>query len=197
LPNAIDLGHWKKWPLMKGDKIRIGWTGGSTHYVDWLSIKKPLKEVFEKYGNKIELVIQGCKWDGTLQGIDYEYHRWIDFEGHPYKTASLNLDIAIIPLWDMEFNKSKSCIKWYEFSSLGIPCVVSNMTPYKDEIINGRTALGYNTDKEFVNMLSDLIENANLRSMIGKSAKQWVEENRDLSKIALDYINVFNKNLKI
>ncbi|MFB6076335.1 MAG: hypothetical protein ABEK17_04290, partial [Candidatus Aenigmatarchaeota archaeon] len=120
LPNAIDFNHWKPWNLRENKEIRIGWTGGSTHYEDWFSIKDPLREVFEEFDN-LKLVIQGCKWDGTLKGIPYEFHKWIDFEGHPYKSASLNLDIGLIPLNDNAFNRSKSCIKWYEYSALGVP----------------------------------------------------------------------------
>ena len=109
--------------------------------------------------------------------------------------ASLNLDIAIIPLADTEFNHSKSCIKWYEFSSLGVPSLVSNVTPYKDEIQNN--ALAYNSSEEFVQMLSDLIEDKNLREHLGNNACEWVKANRDLADTSKHYIQVFNKHLKI
>jgi glycosyltransferase involved in cell wall biosynthesis len=193
--NSLDFNHWKKWDLKKSEQIRIGWAGGSTHYIDWLTIREPLKEICDKYGDKIKIVLAGCKWDGTLKGIPYEYHKWIDFEAHPYKMASLNLDIAIIPLADTEFNHSKSCIKWYEFSSLGVPSLVSNVTPYKDEIQNN--ALAYNSSEEFVQMLSDLIEDKNLREHLGNNACEWVKANRDLADTSKHYIQVFNKHLKI
>lgn len=189
LDNAIDFEHWKKWELKKDKEIRIGWTGGSTHYIDWHSIKDSLKRVFDKYDN-LKLVLQGCKWDGTIKDIPHEFHEWIDFEGHPYKTASLNLDIAIIPLKDTEFNRSKSCIKWYEFSSLVIPSVVSNVLPYSKEI-SEETAMPYNTPEEFESQLCKLIEDEKLRKKIGNNAYKWVKENKDLKEIAKQYINIF------
>jgi glycosyltransferase involved in cell wall biosynthesis len=193
LPNAIDLNHWKKWPLEKGKQIRIGWTGGATHYIDWYTIKDPLKEVFDKYKGKVKLVIQGNKWDGTIKGIDYEHHGWIDFEGHPYKTASLNLDIAVIPLKDTLFNKSKSCIKWYEFSALGVPSLVSNVIPYSIEIKDGETAMAYNNGDEFIDKLSKLIDDTDLRKKLGENALEWIKKNRDLKVISKQYIQVFKK----
>lgn len=195
LPNAIDFTHWKKWPLMKDFNVRIGWTGGSTHYIDWFTIAEPLKEIFDKYKGKLKLVLQGCKWDGTIKGIPHEYHDWIDFEGHPYKSASLNIDIAIIPLKDTLFNKSKSCIKWYEFSALGIPSVVANVEPYSTEIKDGKTGMLYSNSQEFVGKLSKLIDNAKTRHEIGKNAQAWVKENRDLEKVAKRYIDVFSQYL--
>jgi len=188
LDNAIDLKHWKKWNFKEHREIRIGWTGGATHYIDWHSIKDPLKRVFDKYEN-IKLVIQGTKFDGTLKGIDYEHHDWIDFGGHPYKTASLDLDIAIIPLVDTKFNRSKSAIKWYEFSSLKVPSVVSNVLPYSKEI-SDKTAMPYNTPEEFEEQLCKLIENEKLRREIGKNAYNYVRNNKDLKGTAKQYINI-------
>lgn len=192
LPNAIDFKHWKPWKLTKEKEVRIGWTGGATHYIDWHTIKEPLIEVFAK-NKDLKLVLQGCKWDGITKTLPQEYHDWIDFEGHPYKTASLNLDFAIIPLKDTLFNKSKSCIKWYEFSSLEVPCVVADVAPYNLEIQDGVTGLLYQDDKSFVEQCNRLIKYPELREALAKNARKWVEEHRNLDKIADKYIEVFEK----
>ena len=192
LPNAISE-HWKKWDLKKEDTIRIGWTGGATHYIDWHTIMNPLRKVFKKNKN-IKLVLQGCKWDGTIKDIPHEFHDWIDFEGHPYKTASLNIDIAVIPLADNKFNRSKSCIKWYEFSSLGIPSLVADVSPYKEEVKD--KALTFKNEKEFEKNLQRLIDDGKLRKEVGDKSKKWVEKHRKLENIAKDYVKVYKKALK-
>jgi glycosyltransferase involved in cell wall biosynthesis len=188
--NGINFNNWKKWNFKKHSGIRIGWTGGATHYIDWFSIKDALKRVFDKYkgtGIDLKLVIQGAKWDGTLKGIDYEFHDWIAFDGHPYKTASLDLDIAVIPLADTKFNDSKSCIKWYEFSALGVPSLVSNVLPYSAEV-NKDTALTYDNEEEFEEKLCRLIEDEMLRETIGNNAYKWVRQNKNIKDIAKLYI---------
>lgn len=195
LPNAINFAHWKKWDLKKDDTIRIGWSGGSTHYIDWFTIKNGIQELHKKYGDKIKLVLTGCKWEGTIKNIPHEFYGWIDFEGHPYKQASLNLDIAIIPLMDTLFNKSKSSVKWYEYSALGVPSVVSNVLPYSAEIINNKTALSFNNEKEFVEQVSRLIDDSKLRYTIGENARQWVHKNRDIDLICFDYLTAYQKAL--
>lgn len=195
LPNAINFTHWKKWNLQKDDTIRIGWSGGSTHYIDWFTIKNGIKKLHDKYGDKIKLVLTGCKWEGTLKDIPYEYHSWLDFDAHPYKQASLNLDIAIIPLMDTLFNKSKSSVKWYEYSALGIPCVVSDVLPYSLEIKHNETALAYKTEDEFVKQVSRLIDSQKLRDTIGENARQWVHKHRDIDLICFDYLDAYQKAL--
>lgn len=193
LPNAINFTHWKKWDLKKDDTIRIGWSGGSTHYIDWHTIKNGIRKLHDKYGDKIKLVITGNKWEGTLKNIPYEYHSWLDYDAHPYKQASLNLDIAIVPLMDTLFNKSKSCIKWYEYSALGVPCVVSNVLPYSAEIKHNETALAYNTEDEFVEQVSKLIDDSKLRYTIGENAREWVHKHRDIDIICYDYLDAYQK----
>lgn len=196
LPNALNFTHWKKWELKKDNVIRIGWSGGSTHYIDWFTIKDGIKKLHDKYGKKIKLVLSGCKWDGTLKDIPHEYHEWLDFDAHPYKQASLNLDIAIIPLKENElFNKSKSCIKWYEYSALGIPCVVSDALPYNTEVEHNKTGLLYKTEDEFVEQVSRLIDDQKLRYTIGENARQWVHKNRDVDLVCFDYLDAYQKAL--
>jgi glycosyltransferase involved in cell wall biosynthesis len=196
LPNGIDFKHWKNWDFYKDNKteLRVGWTGGSTHYIDWFTIIKPLQKCFKKH--KAKLVLQGCKWDGTIKGIKHEFHNWIDFEGHPYKTASLNLDFAIIPLKDTLFNASKSCIKWYEFSSLGVPCLVANVAPYNTEIEHGKTGLLYNNDEEFEKYFAQLATDKGLRDRLADNANKWVQKNRDIANIANLYTKTYKKYIK-
>lgn len=194
LPNAINFDSWKKLPLRK-NKTRIGWGGGSTHYVDWHTIKEALPKVIK---DDVKLVLQGCMWKGTVKDLDYEFHNWVDVEAHPYKTASLNIDIAIIPLKDMPFNVCKSNIKWYEFSALEIPCVMPNLSPYKDEVEHGINGFLYDTPEEFVKYTNLLVEDKKLRKKIGKNAYKWVKENRDIKDVAKQYekiLNTYNKSV--
>jgi glycosyltransferase involved in cell wall biosynthesis len=55
--------------------------------------------------------------------------------------------------------------------------LASNYGPYK-EIEDGKTGLLYDTPEEFVQKLSVLIENAELRKTLADGAKEWVRANR-------------------
>ncbi len=134
LPNCIDPSVYQKLPFEKRDTIRVGWTGGSSHYEDICLLKEVLPYLMDKYKNMV-LVVFGQKFEGMMKGLPadrVEYHEWVERPAYPYKLAILDLDIMLIPIIDNVFNRRKSPIKWMESSLLGIPCVMSDISPYKD-----------------------------------------------------------------
>jgi len=195
LPNAIDFEKWKKFEFKRPKgKMRVGWSGGDTHFLDWASIQDILPKVQKRYN--FNLILQGCRWTGTLKGVEHEYHPWVDIDAHPLKTNSLQLDVAIIPLEKTRFNEMKSCIKWYEYSALKIPCLVANVPPYSDEIEHMKTGLLYNNHKEFDRYLRMLLTDKGLRKKLAENAYQYVVENRNIKTIISDYERVYSKGLK-
>lgn len=180
LPNMIDTRAWWKLPLKPNTPLRIGWSGGMSHYIDWLSIQEPLNELMAKYD--FTLVSIGSAYQGILRPEfrhRLEIRPWVPFHAHSYRMMAMALDIAIIPLADITFNDYKSAVKWYEFSAMSVPAVVANKTPYKEEITDGVTACAYNNPQEFYTKLEALILNAELRETIGNNARSWVVANRD------------------
>lgn len=186
LPNSIDFDRWKTLPLIKTNEIRIGWMGGWSHYEDWCLISKSLEEVFKRYSYlNLKLVLMGYHFKGTTKNIPedkIEFHFWEKYNAYPLRVASLNLDIGLIPLTNTKFNRCKSSIKFYELSALKIPCVVSNVIPYKIDVKHNRTGLLYNTDFEFIKQLSKLIEDVKLREEIGESAYKEVNYRWNIDK---------------
>ena len=106
----------------------------------------------------------------------------VDIKVHPYKQILLNADIGIIPLADNDFNKSKSPIKWIEYSALGIPCVVKDIDPYSELIIHGINGFLYTNTEEFEFWVDKLVEHSSIRERIGKAAQEYVHEHFDASK---------------
>ena len=93
-------------------------------------------------------------------------------------------DISLAPLSANVFNNCRSAIKFYEASVLKNPAatLAQNTGPYKDEIIDGETALLFDTPEDFETQLSLLIEDATERKRLAANAKDWVSENRDAMK---------------
>jgi len=195
LPNAIDFEKWKKFDFKRPKgKMRIGWSGGDTHFLDWASIQDVLPKTQKRYD--FDLILQGCRWTGTLKGVKHEFHNWVDIDAHPLKTNSLQLDIAIIPLEKSRFNQMKSCVKWYEYSSIRIPCLVSNVPPYSDEIVHMETGLLYNNSKEFDRYLKMLLTDKGLREKLAENAYQYVLANRKMSSTEPYYERAYSQGLK-
>jgi glycosyltransferase involved in cell wall biosynthesis len=185
--NALDLSIWKPYKIEKESKyeFRIGWSGGATHYGDLYTIKNDLEYITKKYSN-VKLVISGTVFPPLYKNINksqLEFYPWIDISAHPYRTILNTLDLAIIPIEKNEFNKCKSCIKWYEFSSIGVPTIATNYPPYSDEL--PEIALTSN----FREKITELIEAKAKRDKISEYGLNWVRENRDIKKIAKDLYN--------
>jgi len=196
LPNCIDFSRWWKMNLKPNPRLRVLWSGGSSHYEDWYSIKEPLNDLMRKY--QFTLVMSGHSFPGIVDEDNkhlLETHDWVPFKGHSYRLMSLAADIGIIPLADLPFNYYKSSVKWYEMSALGIPSVVSNTEPYSEDIRDGVTAMGYRCKKTFHEKLESLILQKALRTKIGNAAYKWVHENRDAAKCAKLWTKAYAKML--
>jgi hypothetical protein len=56
----------------------------------------------------------------------------VPFDRYPQRLAELQLDVALVPLVDHPFNRSKSRLKLLELGALGIAVVASALPPYRD-----------------------------------------------------------------
>ena len=102
---------------------------------------------------------------------------------------SLNLDIALAPLEDNEFNRCKSNIKWLEYSSCAVPGIYSDLPPYAKDIQSGKDGfLVGSSKKEWVQALEFLICNKKERIKIGYMAQQRVMEEFTLNEDRVEAI---------
>jgi len=192
LPNCVNLDKWWKPNFKRNDQLRVGWSGGISHYEDFYSIKKSLNKLLKEY--QFKLVMVGAHFPGIIDeenGHLVEVHDWVPFKGHSYRMMMMNLDVAIIPLADLPFNHYKSSIKWYEMSAMGVPSLVSNIPPYSEDIEDNKTAIGYKTSKQFERGLKQLLVKPQVRKKIGFAARKWVEKNRDARKCTTMQIDVY------
>lgn len=194
LPNCVNLERWWRLDLKPNGQLRIGWSGGISHYEDWYSIKKPLNKLMKEY--QFKLIMAGSNFQGVIDEENkhlVESHDWVPFMGHSYRMMCTALDIAIIPLANLPFNHYKSSIKWYEMCALGIPSVVSNTLPYREDVLHDKTGLLYRNDDEFYYSLKRLIDHRHYRHNMGKAAREWVERNRGARECATLWTDAYKK----
>lgn len=185
LPNCVDPSKWQKLPLKREkDEIRLFWQGGCSHFIDWLHLTNVLPRVMAKYP-QVMIVIMGQLYDGTLKDVPkdrIEHHKWVHFEAYPLKVATLDPDIALIPLDDNHFNACKSNIKWVEMAAMGVPAVVSAVSPYKEAYDGKNMVMVDNDDESWFQGICTLIDDAVLRASIGGAAQKTVYEHYDINK---------------
>ena len=187
-PNGIDLETWRQVvkPKAPGPVRVIGFAGAASHGAN-LEILRP---VLAKLSNKlreqeIRFVCFGFRpsWlAGVVPGAEVVPASMP--EAYPLRLATLGFDIALAPLSNSEFNKSRSALKFWEYSADGAATVASNLGEYASAIQNGSTGiLVDNQPESWIQAISKLIRNHDLRGQLQESARRSAEA-QDVSQTA-------------
>lgn len=133
-PNCLRKEDWiiEEKELPKNNEFRVGYVAGGGHDEDLLIAYKSVLPILND-NKSVKFIIRY----GGFRPDYLERHDQIDFEPvnwrinkYPQKLYDLNLDFAIAPLRDTEFNRCKSNIKWVESASLGVPLLASKVEPF-------------------------------------------------------------------
>lgn len=154
--------------------------GALNRQKDWKPVVSALNRVLRRMGARVRLVVV---WDREFfDTVTCEQKKFESFCEYPrYLELLRQSDICLLPLLPVRFNRMKSDLKFLESAAMGAVALASP-TVYADSLRDGETGLLYETEAEFENHLSRLIEDATLRRRLSENAWDWVKENRLLSK---------------
>lgn len=202
IPNAIDKKIWKLTPKYRPDgskkrkdgRIRLGWVGSASHLADRWVIEEAIKKIMEKYP-QVDFYHAGmCLLDGS-ENREFSFAGTKGYEEYPMFLNHLDLDIAIAPIKDTEFNRCKSNIKWLEHSMLKTPMVLSDVYPYSTTVTHGVDGFLAKTTEDWVEYLSQLIESKDLRWKIGQEAYKKVTSDWLIEKQLPKYEKVIKNHM--
>lgn len=216
-PNAIDYDVYYERPRayqgLPDNVVTIGYMGAASHWKDLSLIVDVLEALHKKYN--FFFILYGLTGE-PLEAAMYTYDRLnrgnffpekkayfesaLDFyshlkkirmihipffppEIHPSILSRADMDIGLAPLEDTEFNRGKSNIKFYEYAAVGTVTLASDVEPYKSEV-NYRAK---NNFKDWYEKLEKLIVDVEFRKKLLKEQQDWVKENRDIKKVALNW----------
>jgi len=207
-PNAIDYEMFHTRPNDKKELI-IGYSGAASHWRDLNIITDALKEIKKKHEFTFVLQgMCGCPLEAELYGYQRILLQQLEPERKEYLETALkwfkeakelqpvhvpfyppelfpsvlrgtDIDIGLIPLSETEFDKSKSCLKFYEYASVGTVSVASDVAPYNKEV----TYRAKNNTKDWVKKIEKLIVDVPFREKLLAEQQAWVKENRNFKHI--------------
>ncbi|WP_155989619.1 class I SAM-dependent methyltransferase [Thioalkalivibrio sp. ALE19] len=157
--------------------VKIGYVGTPTHDRDLEMIAPAMRHVEDQYRNRVQIEVIGGFGRATTRfgrKIDLpkekeypNFVRWIKNE--------IDWDIAVIPLVDDEFNRSKSYIKFLECAALDAAMIVSDVPAYRDIARHRENCfVTENTVEGWTNSLTHLIENPKTVRELARRARQDV-----------------------
>jgi len=218
IKNAIDysLPAWcaPKRPTSKKKITRIGWVGGIHHEADVKEFSLVPAMVNQRAGNeRVHWGFYGRPPKDPNNKDDWQQDVWDNYErtllrgfrgarnwdvfqalsAADYGIMYSNIDVAIAPLQNNEFNDSKSDIKVAECGRYKVPLVATDVGCYSDTIINGQTGYLISPDappKEWCKVLTHLVKNPKKVREMGENLHSITEELFDLSKVAYHRLDI-------
>jgi glycosyltransferase involved in cell wall biosynthesis len=203
IPNFLDFDKWRPLPRKPGVQLRIGYMGGSSHFADMWMIKPALEEIAKRHRHAVRFVIFGPMYPVLWENIPHDMIEWHEPVGGNArfiaKFRTLNLDVGLAPITPDEFNATKSCLKWVQYASQGVPCIASNHPPYSDAIsmdgIHGDSWDGMlcSSVRDWVNAMHHMVIYPGLREQIGRNAYAKVTKDYDVNSRADEIMDVYQR----
>lgn len=168
-------------------KPRVGWAGGSSHLGDLELIADVVKDL----ANEVDWIFFGM-CPKKLRPYVKEFHNGVPIHMYPQKLASLDLDLAVAPLENNQFNDCKSNLRLLEYGACGFPVVCSNTRAFTEcdlpvQIIK-------NKYKDWISAIRQQINDLNYARTLGINLKNevhasWMLKNNEPSSFTKTWIN--------
>ena len=173
IPTTINTGEYVKIkPAVQNEQVCIGWSGSITTIKHFEYAIPFLKKLKQKYGNKILIKVIGDEsYENAELGI-----KGIAWNKKDELKELSSFDIGIMPLPDDEWAKGKCGLKGLQYMALEIPCVMSPVGVNSEIVQDGISGFLAKDENEWIEKISLLIENPELRKKIGTEARKTVEE---------------------
>lgn len=116
----------------KGERNKIiAMRGGSSHSEDWGIYKDGILEILEKYPD-YKLAVMGYhpEWMKVIPDSQLRLYEFSDIPTYFSDLMLLRPQVALVPLADNKFNRSKSNIGWQEFTMAGAAVIASRLPEF-------------------------------------------------------------------
>ena len=171
--------------------LGIGWSGSHSTIQHFKTIKNVLIAIQSKYPD-IKIMVMGGS-NVQLAGLRLESTEWTEDK----EIATLqSFDIGIYPLPNEQWVYGKSGLKAIQYMALGIPTIATAIGTNFRVIDNGVSGYLVNSEEEWIEKLTMLIENPAVRKEVGMAGRTKVEHFFSVNANKQKYLDAFNKLLQ-
>lgn len=159
------------------EQVILGWIGYPENLWYLTTVEDALQTVLDKYEHvQLHIITAGeMPVKPFADRDDVIYREWSLEKQIDYPAEA---DIGIRPLTDDEWTRSKNFASVNQFMALGKPVVVTPVGMLNENVVHGDSGFHATTEEEWIEYLSILIEDPELRDEMGAHALQAVEDNR-------------------
>lgn len=170
IPTTIDTDKYKPLPRAESVVPVIGWTGSYSTVQHLDTLRGALQKLAKRQSFRLRVI-------GTpsyeIPGVDVEASNWrADTELQDLSS----IDVGVMPLPNDAWSKGKCGLKALQFMALGVPTICSPVGVNTDIIRDNENGMLADTEDEWVEKMSLLLQSREIRKRLGLAGRQTVEE---------------------
>lgn len=192
LRNYIDVEAFEKGLVNRFDwegRFTLGWAAGYRPESDAVSVSIAWSILARKY-SYLQFVIAGHVPQVLAHCVPQDRLHIVPFKSMDEYPASMQVTIGCCAVSDTPFNKSRGFGKAMEFALSGA-VVAGSKQLYEELIYNKSYGVISDSEEEWVNNLSMLIENSELRRDLAYNLKSLVKRDYDLKNTAYRWLKAY------
>jgi glycosyltransferase involved in cell wall biosynthesis len=171
VPTTIDIEKYKITPRSQNGVPVIGWTGSHSTLRHLDTLRGALLRLAKSERFRLR-VIGATPYE--LPGVDVENIKWRSAT----EVEDLRpIDIGVMPLPDDPWARGKCALKALQYMALGIPTALSPVGVNAEIVQDGRNGYLASTEDQWVEKLTRLLHNSELRQQMGAAGRQTLENN--------------------
>ncbi len=189
IPTPVDMNRYTPKPSgHQKEYITIGWIGSASTLLYMENMLNVWDEVARRFPHVRVKIVADRFFDCERMVVVKK--RWA------YRDEIEDLhsfDMGVMPLTDDPWSKGKCAFKLIQYMAVGLPAVASPVGMNKEVIKDGFNGLLAQEDAEWVEKLSLLVEDRQLREEIGRRARASIKERYSLEANAPRLADVLRK----
>jgi glycosyltransferase involved in cell wall biosynthesis len=194
IPTTIDTDEYKpvQQPGGRQRPVCIGWSGSITTIQHFQYAIPALREIKARHGDAISIRVIGDA-DYRNEDLNVKGMAWRKDTEQEDLAA---IDIGIMPLPDDEWARGKCGLKGLQYMGMGIPAIMSPVGVNSSIIQDGVNGYLAGDTRDWVEKISRLVDDAELRARIGAQARTTVERSYSVKAWRDEYLRLFNELLE-
>ena len=186
---AIDVGRYPMIDHTVRERLVIGFSSGPVNFRELIELEDALLEILQKYPRCRLQIVSGTAPRFPSESLRYEFKPWL--HDNPFGRYDLGVeemlefDIALAPLLLNDYARGKDSAKLRQYMALGLPIVATGFGVNAEMIEDGVSGFLAARSADWICALSRLIEDADLRTQMGRAARARVEVEFDVRPQAI------------
>jgi glycosyltransferase involved in cell wall biosynthesis len=196
IPTAVNTSWYRPHRALAGDgpsdtpALVLGWTGTSGNFPFLYAIERSLLRVLQNSSRARLLVVADRPPQfKLLPESRVEFERWTP---RTELAAFARMSIGLMPLADTDWCNGKCSYKMLCYMAAGLPVVVTAAGMNREVLALGEVGFSARGEQEWVDAITALLDNEDLRRSMGAAGRAVVEECFSLHRLAQQYAAVFH-----